>query len=352
MLATDSFSHIGSGGSTPSQRMTAAGFDFVGASGSAENIAWASTRGPAGLQDEVKLLHANLMASPSHRINLLNDAYREIGIGFATGQYQSWDSAFVTQNFALTRSKPILTGVAFQDRDGDGFYDPGEGLGGIDVVAVSSTGARYATKTMGSGGYDLALPAGTYKVTFSGGVAASTRHVALSGDNVKVDLTTWGEAARTGTSGDDTLYGTAAPDTIRGLAGADRLYGKAGSDREFGSLGNDVLFGGSGRDRLEGGSGRDVLSGDGGNDVLVGGAGADVFRFRGAWGLDRVRDFQTGIDKIDLRATGLSFRELSIQQRDGDRDGVADDVLVSGNGQQILLLDHAASALRAADFLF
>src|SRR5215208_2812156 len=147
MLGTDTFSHTGSGGSTATQRMTAAGYDFEGSWGSAENIAWASLRTPSGLRDEVDLLHSNLMDSPGHRTNLLNDTYREIGIGFATGHYQRWDSAFVTQDFARTITGPILTGVAFDDRDGDHVYDPGEGLGGLSVTVVSGAGTRLATTT-------------------------------------------------------------------------------------------------------------------------------------------------------------------------------------------------------------
>ena len=41
----------------------------------------------------------------------------------------------------------FLTGVAFDDRDGDRFYDVGEGLGGLTLTAVSSTGATYTTTT-------------------------------------------------------------------------------------------------------------------------------------------------------------------------------------------------------------
>src|SRR4051812_46327066 len=55
MISADQFSHTGSGGSTPTERMQAAGFQFTGSWSSAENIAWASTRAPAGLQDEVVL---------------------------------------------------------------------------------------------------------------------------------------------------------------------------------------------------------------------------------------------------------------------------------------------------------
>jgi Ca2+-binding RTX toxin-like protein len=352
MIASDTFSHTGSGGSTPTQRMIAAGFDFVGSWASAENIAWASTRGAAGFQDEVKLLHENLMASAGHRANILNGTYREIGIGFATGEYQSWDSAFVTQNFALTRTNPFLTGVAFDDRDGDHFYDPGEGLGGVAVTAVSGTGLRYTTTTTATGGYDLGLPAGAYNVTFSGGAFATvTRQVTIGSANVKLDLADPTGLGESGTAASETIHGTSGKDVIKGLAGNDRLYGDAGADLMSGGEGNDTLLGGAGNDRQYGGTGRDVLSGELGNDVLTGGLDADIFRFRGSWGADRVTDFQNGVDRIDLRWTGLSFGELSVTQRDMDGDGVIDDVLIRGNGQTVTLLNENASGIGASDFL-
>ncbi|WP_205772428.1 CAP domain-containing protein [Microvirga calopogonii] len=189
MIATDTFSHTGSGGSTPTDRMTQAGYAFLGSWASAENIAWVSTRAPEGLQDEVELLHTNLMNSPGHKANILNGTYSEIGIGFDTGPYQSWDGAFVTENFAKSGTAVYLTGVGMADKDGDRFYDIGEGLGGLTVTAVSSTGAQYSTTTQSAGGYTLALAAGTYSVTFSGGgYAPVTKQVSIGASNVKLDL--------------------------------------------------------------------------------------------------------------------------------------------------------------------
>jgi serralysin len=353
MIAADTFSHTGSGGSTPTQRMIGAGFDFLGSWASAENIAWVSTRDPSGLQDEVKLLHDNLMDSPGHRANILNGTYREIGIGFATGQYQSWDSAFVTQNFALTRTNPFLTGVAFDDRDGDRFYDPGEGLGEMAVTAVSGTGLRYTTTTTASGGYDLALPAGSYTVTFSSGAyAATTRHATIGAGNVKLDLVDPARSSGTGTAANDTISGTAGKDVIAALGGNDRVYGGAGADVIDGGTGNDSIRGGDGNDRHYGKAGRDTLCGDAGNDVLTGGLDADTFRFRGLWGDDRITDFENRVDRIDLRSTGLTFAALSVAQRDMDGDGRIDDVLIRGNGQSIILLNEKASGIGASDFLF
>jgi Ca2+-binding RTX toxin-like protein len=302
--------------------MAKAGYSFTGSWSSAENIAWASLGSPSGLQDEVVLLHKNLMNSPGHKANILNGTFREIGIGFKTGGFEGLDAAFATQNFARSGSKIFLTGVAMDDRDGDRFYDMGEALGSLTVTAVSSTGAKYTTTTGSAGGYSLALKAGTYKVTFSGGGYSSvTKQVTVGTKNVKLDLV---DPVK-GTSGNNTIHGSSAADAIKGLAGNDKLYGKSGKDK---------LYGGSGSDTLSGGS-----------DV-------DAFCFSGNWGADKIADFTNGSDRIDLRGNGLSFGKLSISKGNGDSDGVADDVIVKAAGQSIALLNVKTSLIGASDFLF
>jgi len=331
MISADTFSHTGLGGTSPHQRMISAGYGFAGSWASAENIAWVSLRALAGLQDEVQLLHTNLMDSPGHRLNILNGAYQEIGIGFQTGVYQSWDGAFVTQNFARSGAKAFLTGVVMDDKDGDRFYDIGEGLGSLTVTAVGATGARYSTTSHSAGGYSLALKAGTYKVTFSGGGFSSvTKQVTIGPENVKLDLI---DPAK-GTSGNNTIYGTSAGNTISGLGGNDKLYGRAGNDK------------------LYGGTGSDLLAGESGNDILSGGSGVDTFRFSGKWGADKVADFTNAVDRIDLRGNGLSFGKLGIAQGNADGDGMADDVIIKANGQSIALLNVKAALIGATDFLF
>jgi hypothetical protein len=189
MLAADVFSHTGSGGSSSTQRMKAAGYVLQGSWATGENIAWATTRAPTGYQDEVKLLHTNLMNSSGHRANLLNPNFREVGLGVEVGDYNGRSSAFVTEDFAKTGSDLFLTGVAFDDRDGDRFYDPGEGLGGITVTAKNSAGQLFKTTTTAAGGYDLVLKPGTYTVTFSGAnIATSTQTATIGTKNVKKDL--------------------------------------------------------------------------------------------------------------------------------------------------------------------
>ncbi|RWB74389.1 CAP domain-containing protein [Mesorhizobium sp.] len=189
MLATDTFSHTGSGGSSPTTRMKNAGYTLSGSWATGENIAWATTRAPTGYVDEVKLLHTNLMNSSGHRANILNPNFREVGLGFEVGDYKGRSSAFVTEDFGKTGTDLFLTGVAFDDKDGDRFYDPGEGLGAITVTAKNSAGQTFKTTTSAAGGYDLVLKPGTYTVTFSGAnIATSTQTATIGTKNVKRDL--------------------------------------------------------------------------------------------------------------------------------------------------------------------
>ena len=189
MLAADVFSHTGSGGSTATARMKAAGYTLQGSWATGENIAWATTRTPTGYQDELKLLHTNLMNSSGHRANLLNPNFREVGLGFEVGDYRGRSSAMLTEDFGKTGTDLFLTGVAFDDRDNDRSYDLGEGLGGITVTAKNASGQLFKTTTSAAGGYDLVLKPGTYTVTFSGAdVATSTQTATIGSKNVKKDL--------------------------------------------------------------------------------------------------------------------------------------------------------------------
>lgn len=73
MFARGYFSHINPEGKTPFDRMKAGGVQYDTAG---ENLALAPT---------LELAHQGLMNSPGHRANILNPAYRTVGIGIMDG---------------------------------------------------------------------------------------------------------------------------------------------------------------------------------------------------------------------------------------------------------------------------
>jgi glucose/arabinose dehydrogenase len=88
-------------------------------------------------------------------------------------------------------------------------------------------------------------------------------------------------------------------DTLRGGGGDDRLFGGSGRDHLSGNAGDDLLSGQTGSDVLNGGAGRDLLMGGRGADRLVF-AAADTRS--SALHRDHVLDFESGRDRVDLRA--------------------------------------------------
>lgn len=102
MLATDTFSHTGEGGSSASQRVGDAGYGWRA---TGENIAYIGGSNAATLDAaDVERLHSNLMASPGHRANLLNPSYTEVGLGVEQGDYRGRPAVFVTENFGRPNS--------------------------------------------------------------------------------------------------------------------------------------------------------------------------------------------------------------------------------------------------------
>jgi Ca2+-binding RTX toxin-like protein len=205
-----------------------------------------------------------------------------------------------------------------------------------------------------------------------------------------------------GKEGDDTLFGRGGNDKINGGFGSDDMFGGAGDDlyyvnesdtvtellnqgidkiisqvsiaaltanvenltlgggdaisgrgNELGNLifGNgaaNTLSGFGGADRLFGNGGGDTLHGGADANQLWGGAGADAFRFTSlsqnatAAGRDSIRDFQAGVDTIDL--TGLGFSSLV----NGAFAGVAGQLRVATGANTFVYGDVDGD--RVADF--
>lgn len=150
-------------------------------------------------------------------------------------------------------------------------------------------------------------------------------------------------------SGADELLGGQGHDTLFGGEDADTLWGEADHDLLNGDAGDDLLFGGDGQDILQGGDGQDRIEGGAGADLMFGGAGADRFVFLSAAHstpaeTDRIGDFQSGADLIDLSGFGLDYigeqpftaalqlrlvvaADHMLLQADLDGDGLADLVI-------------------------
>jgi len=153
-----------------------------------------------------------------------------------------------------------------------------------------------------------------------------------------------------GGSGEDVVFGGAGDDAIRGNRGADQLFGDEGSDRIYGGGGNDVLHGDDGDDYLLGENGDDILNGDTGNDSMTGGDGADTFVFEEdvVTNYDRVKDFENGVDKIDL--SSFNFGSFA------DVEALASDIasglkLNFGSGNVLLLEGFTLADFDASDVL-
>lgn len=135
-----------------------------------------------------------------------------------------------------------------------------------------------------------------------------------------------------GYGGRDNLVGGRGNDMLDGGAGQDSLRGGAGQDNLIGGDGNDRLFGGNARDLLNGGDGEDVIIGGKGADRLFGGEGADTFVCEYVSdstpdAFDRIKDFESGVDTLDLTALGpLSLVDAFT--------GAAGEVLIDDQGRQ------------------
>lgn len=183
-------------GATFQARLRQVGWRLAPGAGAAENVALAF--GDRADEAAVRGLHRALETSPGHRRNYLNPAFRRVGAGLATGVVQGAPAVLAAQTFAAANDAPVLTGVAYEDRDGDGAYDIGEGLEGVRVTARPTLGARAEARasTRPGGGYDLVLSPGGWRVSFAapgGATAETTVHVGAR--NVKADLVVTGAGA-------------------------------------------------------------------------------------------------------------------------------------------------------------
>lgn len=184
--------HNGSDGSTPPQRIATDGYNNAVSSG--ENVyAYASSVDQAM---EAFLLDWGV-SDAGHRTNILepgvssDNAYRDVGIGLVNGGNGGTGPLVVTQDFGTQGNEQAqVVGSAYNDPQGTGTFQPGSGVGGIDISAVNlSTGQVSSTQTWASGGYQFGLDPGNYQLIASqNGQVIRSQPLTIGSVNVERDI--------------------------------------------------------------------------------------------------------------------------------------------------------------------
>ena len=188
MIKADAQEHVLPGELSLGDRISAAGYAF---SSVGENI-YAFAKNPFYAHSGLAIDWGN--ATPGHRTNMMKASFREVGVGIVP-EYNSGTKVgplVMTQDFGYRtdQTNSVLVGAIYADRNSNGRYDSGEGLGGVNVQIVG-TGGTFTTSTMTAGGYQMALPAGTYTVRAVGGGVLTPSYqanVVVGSSNVKVDF--------------------------------------------------------------------------------------------------------------------------------------------------------------------
>ena len=206
-----------------------------------------------------------------------------------------------------------------------------------------------------SGKGDDFLEGGNGRDRMYGGEGNDTAGYRDSLTGVRVNLNT--NRGRGGEAQGDQLYnienliGSYFEDTLIGDDLINQLEGGSGDDSLSGRGGNDVLFGGNGDDVLQGDAGDDILNGGLDRDILWGGEGVDIFEFldvaESGIGSSRdvIKDFEQGVDLIDLAAMGATSFST------GGFTSTAGEVtykLIGGGTKTVVEYDHDGDG--AADF--
>jgi uncharacterized protein YkwD len=134
-----------------------------------------------------------------HRETLMATDVREVGISVMdeTNPNTKVGPLVVTEDFgnrAELNNKAWLLGVAFQDKNQDGWYEAGEGLNDVQIKITGINGTNFSDTiaVADAGGYQDLLDPGQYQVDFlRGGKVVKTQTTSIAAKdpaNVKLDL--------------------------------------------------------------------------------------------------------------------------------------------------------------------
>lgn len=125
MINRNFFNHVNPDGLTPSDRARNAGYNFIALG---ENICG---------NPSIDAGHSSLMGSPPHRTNILNSAYKEVGIGIVDGGPYG---KMITQLFG-TQTGNLVTPSNTQSQDSQGKPD-------LTIQSIDFSGQTESLKPM------------------------------------------------------------------------------------------------------------------------------------------------------------------------------------------------------------
>lgn len=134
---------------------------------------------------------------PGHRNNIMSDEISEVGISvidngpIPTTDLTTVGPFVITQEFAQRSNyTQQILGVVWEDGFANGYYEAGEGYGGVSIEVIGDNGFRETLETMSAGGYQVEVPAGTYEVIASDPNldTYSVGNIVVDDQNVKVDF--------------------------------------------------------------------------------------------------------------------------------------------------------------------
>jgi Ca2+-binding RTX toxin-like protein len=188
------------------------------------------------------------------------------------------------------------------------------GRGGDDQLVTGTIWSFEDTVLDGGEGNDslsfgVDVGQGTFRISQAPIVGIENLSILVyAGGTVIID-TSFVSVTLNGGAGDNLLDIGNNSGSIQGREGNDVLVGGSGTAFLSGGEGNDILRLGAGGGNVDGGVGNDMIYAGASQDTMSGGDGADMFVFSGVQNgvdynsMDIIYDFQTGIDKIDIRGT-------------------------------------------------
>ncbi|HYW17670.1 MAG TPA: calcium-binding protein [Allosphingosinicella sp.] len=224
---------------------------------------------------------------------LVNGGFEQAGIIISTGSWGNWNSTMPGWTRSNSHNyEQVLSGTSgVASSEGSYWLDleGGSGAGSNMIVSqtVSGLSAGQAMILMFDHANRVNSPSGAFEVWWNGALVVTVPATGKAMITERLELLA--------VAGDNVLM----------------FKGIGANDSTGASLDNVRLFAtapaAAGRDVLDGGEGDDLIDGGGGADLLTGGAGADVFHFDSGdsglgSGADRIADFLSGTDRIDLSA--------------------------------------------------